>query len=106
MVLMAGLDLPLSAIREQIASALHVIVQLGRLSDGTRKVVNVTEVSGMEGSLVTLQDLFVFKQTGVDPDGKVHGNLITTGIRPSFASRLEAFGVNVEQEVFASRRWA
>lgn len=106
MVLMAGFDLPVSAIREQISSALHVIVQLARLSDGTRRVVNVTEISGLEGHLVTLQDIFVFRQTGIDPSGKVLGSLKATGIRPQFADRLHAFGIELGEDVFNTTRWA
>jgi pilus assembly protein CpaF len=106
MVLMAGFDLPIAAIREQIASALHVIVQLARLSDGTRRVVNVTEVAGLEGHLVTLQDIFVFRQSGIDPEGKVLGELRATGIRPSFTDRLHAFGINLGEDVFNTSRWA
>ncbi len=105
MVLMAGFDLPVLAIREQMASALHVIIQLARLSDGTRRVVNVTEVAGMEGQLITLQDIFVFKQTGVGPDGLVEGDLSPTGIRPQFADKFEAFGVHLGDQVFGAGRW-
>ena len=103
---MAGFDLPIGAIREQIASALHLIIQLSRLADGTRRVVAVTEVAGLEGQLVTLQDLFVFRQTGIDLHGKVLGTLSATGIRPKFAERLHAFGVDLTQDVFDTARWA
>jgi len=105
MVLMAGFDLPVAAIREQIASALHLIIQLARLSDGTRRVVNVTEIAGMEGHLVTLQDIFVFKQTGIDPSGKVLGELKATGIRPRFADRLHTFGIDLSEDIFNTARW-
>jgi pilus assembly protein CpaF len=106
MVLMAGFDLPVAAIREQIASALHVIVQLARLSDGTRRVTNVTEVAGMEGHLVTLQDIFVFRQTGIDANGKVLGELKATGIRPQFADRLHSFGIDLSEDTFNASRWS
>jgi pilus assembly protein CpaF len=106
MVLMAGFELPVSAIREQMASALHVIVQLSRLADGTRKVVNVTEVAGMEGSLVTLQDIFVFRQATIDQEGRVIGQMRPTGIRPQFADRLEAFGVGIHDDIFNTSRWS
>jgi pilus assembly protein CpaF len=106
MVLMAGFDLPIAAIREQLASALHVIVQLTRLPDGTRRVVNVTEVAGQEGNLVSLQDLFVFKQQGIDSNGKVLGELHATGIRPRFAEKLHAYGVELAGDVFDTSRWA
>lgn len=105
MVLMAGFELPISAIREQMASALHLIIQIARLSDGSRRITHVTEVAGMEGNLVTLQDIFVFKQTGIDPDGKVLGGIQPTGIRPQFAEQLEAFGFKMGFEMFAPGRW-
>ena len=105
MVLMAGFELPVLAIREQVASALHVIVQVARLSDGTRRIVNLTEVSGTEGSVVTLQDIFVFRQTGVAADGTVNGELKATGIRPSFVDRLQAHGIDLTSDIFDVRRW-
>ena len=105
MVLMAGFDLPVMAIREQMASALHVIVQLSRLSDGSRRIVSVTEVAGMEGQTVTLQEIFQFKQTGIDPQGRVIGDLHPTGIRPRFAEKFEAFGIHLGEDVFGARRW-
>jgi len=83
MVLMAGVDLPLRAIREQVASAVDLIVQQSRLKDGTRKIVNITEVQGMEGDVIVMQDVFVFEQTGV-VEGKIQGRLKPTGIRPKF----------------------
>ena len=83
MVLMAGVDLPVRAIREQIASAVDIIVQQSRLKDGTRKIVNITEVQGMEGDVIVMQDVFVFEQTGV-VEGKIQGRLKPTGIRPKF----------------------
>ena len=106
MVLMAGFDLPISAIREQMASALHVVVQLARHSDGRRRVVHLTEVAGMEGSLVTLQDIFSFKQRGIDAEGMVIGSLQPTGIRPRFADRLLAQGINLGEQIFNVGRWA
>ncbi len=106
MVLMSGFELPVTAIREQISSALHLVIQLARLSDGTRRVVNVTEISGMEGHLVTLQDIFVFRQTGIDSSGKVLGELKPTGIRPQFADRLRTFGIDLGEDVFDTARWS
>jgi len=97
MVLMAGFDLPIAAIREQMASALHVVIQLARHSDGRRRVVHLTEVAGLEGSLVTLQDIFTFKQRGIDSDGMVVGSLQPTGIRPRFADRLAAQDQNLQR---------
>ncbi len=106
MVLMAGLDLPLRTIHEQVASALDVIVQITRLMDGTRKVVQVSEVAGMEGNVVSLQDIFVYQQTGIDQQGKVLGELQATGIRPNFADRLQAYGINLPEDTFNMSRWS
>ena len=106
MVLMAGLELPVRMIHEQIASALDVIVQISRLMDGSRKVVQVTEVAGMEGDQVSLQEIFKFEQTGVGPDGSVKGDLKATGIRPLFADRLEAYGVKLPDNLFDTTRWS
>jgi pilus assembly protein CpaF len=102
LVLMAGLDLPLKVVRQQISSAIDVIVQQTRLKDGQRKVTAITEVAGMEGDLVVLTDVFKFVQTGVDTDGKVIGELKPTGIRPNFMPRLEAAGLKLGAEVFAT----
>ena len=99
MVLMAGVDLPVRAIREQIASALDVIVQISRLKDGSRKITNITEVQGMEGEQVVLQDVFVFEQTAF-VDGKVVGRLRPTGLRPKFSEKFEAAGIKLPQNVF------
>jgi pilus assembly protein CpaF len=106
MVLMAGFELPVAVIREQMASALHVILQLSRLVDGTRRIVQVSEVAGMEGSLVTLQDIFVFKQAGLGPGGRVLGELHSTGIRPKFVERLRTFGQAISEDLFDVARWA
>jgi pilus assembly protein CpaF len=99
MCLMAGVDLPARAIKEQIASALDVIVQISRLKDGSRKVTNITEVQGMEGDAIILQDVFVFEQTGY-VEGKVQGRLRPTGIRPKFSEKFEAAGIKLPQGVF------
>jgi pilus assembly protein CpaF len=99
MCLMAGVDLPARAIKEQIASALDVIVQISRLKDGSRKITNITEVQGMEGDAVVLQDVFVFEQTAYI-DGKVQGKLRPTGIRPKFSEKFEAAGIKLPQGVF------
>lgn len=99
MVLMAGMDLPLRAIREQIASALDLIVHQERMRDGSRRVVNVTEVVGMEGDVIVLQDIFVFEQTGVE-DGRIIGRIRPTGIRPKFTPKLEAANVFLPPSVF------
>jgi pilus assembly protein CpaF len=102
MVLMAGLDLPVRAIREQVSSALDLIVHVSRLADGTRRVTHITEVVGMEGQTVTLQDVFVFQQTGVDARGKVQGQVLSTGLRPHFVDRFEAGGIHLPAEIFAA----
>jgi pilus assembly protein CpaF len=101
MVMMAGFDLPVKAIREQMQSAIHLVIQIARFPDGTRKVTCVAEVSGMEGQVVTMQDLFRFEQTGVDTDGRVLGELRTTGIRPRFSEKFEAFGIHLPSDLFA-----
>ena len=99
MCLMAGVDLPQRAIREQISSALDVIVQISRMKDGSRKITNVTEVQGMEGDQVVLQDVFVFEKTAF-VDGKVQGRMRPTGIRPKFSEKFEAAGIKLPQGVF------
>jgi pilus assembly protein CpaF len=102
MVLMAGMDLPMRAIREQVASAVDLIIQVARLKDGSRKITHITEVAGMEGEVVTLQDLFVFDyKAGLDDNGKFKGKLISTGLRPQFLETLTDHGVTVPAEVFA-----
>ncbi|MGY1811060.1 CpaF family protein [Blastococcus sp. SYSU D00669] len=113
LVLMAGMDLPLRAIREQIASAVDVVVQLTRLRDGTRRVTHVTEVQGMEGETVTLQDAFLFDYSaGVDPAGRFLGKPVPTGVRPRFTDRFAELGVEVSPRVFGmleparTRGWA
>ena len=102
MILMSGLEIPVAAIREYIASALSVIVHLGRLSDGTRRVTKISEVVGMEGDVITMQDIFQFKQTGVEEDGKVVGKISATGIRPKFADSLLAQGLSLPSDLFGS----
>ena len=104
MVLMANLDLPSQAIREQMASALHLMVQLARHSDGVRRVTHVTEISGMEGQIVTMQDIFTFNQTGVDPEGRIIGSLTATGLRPTFAERFPQAGIQLPDAVFRAGR--
>jgi pilus assembly protein CpaF len=99
MVLMAGVDLPVRAIREQISSAVDLIVHQSRLKDGTRKIVNITEVQGMEGDTIVMQDVFVFEQSGVI-DGKIQGRLKPTGIRPKFVETFEAMGIHLPNGIF------
>lgn len=100
MILMAGTNLPDKAMREQISSAINVLIHIARLSDGSRKVVKVSEITGMEGDVVTLQDIFVFDQAGVREDGVVIGRLKATGIRPKFVERLELSGIHVPMGLF------
>ena len=96
MVTMIGIDLPLSAIRSQIASGLNFVIQLNRLSDGNRKVMSISEITGMEADTITMQDLFVFKRSGKDDNGKVLGNLVPTGMRPQVAEQLIAAGIDLK----------
>jgi pilus assembly protein CpaF len=100
MVLMAGMDLPMRAIREQISSAIDIIVQQSRLRDGSRKVTHITEVLGMEGDIIVAQDIFKFEQTGVDSNGHVLGGIKPTGIRPRFLDRLTAAGQVLPDSLF------
>ncbi len=100
MVSMANSNMQVSAIRQQIASAVHLLVQASRFSDGSRRVTGITEVTGMEGNIITLQDLFVFEKRGIDPDGRVIGRFAATGIRPKFYEKLVAAGIRLRQEVF------
>src|SRR5690242_4485623 len=100
MVSLANANMQMVSIRQQIASAVHVLVQAARLSDGSRRVVSVTEVTGMEGDMVTLQDIFVFEKRGVSPEGKVQGRFCATGIRPKFSDKLLAAGIHLPPELF------
>lgn len=99
MTLMAGMDLPIRAIREQISSALELVVHLERFRDGTRKITNITEIQGMEGDVVTMTDLFVFEQTGFE-EGRVIGRLRPTGLRPRFVDKIEASGIHLPASIF------
>jgi pilus assembly protein CpaF len=99
MVLMAGMELPMKAIREQIAAAIDLIVQLERLKDGSRKIVSITEVQGMEGDVIVMQDIFVFEQTGVE-GGKIVGRMKPTGIRPKFIEKFEAANIYLPPNIF------
>jgi pilus assembly protein CpaF len=99
MTLMAGMELPVRAIREQVASAIDLIVHQERLRDGQRKVVNITEVSGMEGDVITTTDIFAFEQTGIE-NGKVIGRLRPTGLRPKFMEKIEAAGIHLPPSIF------
>src|ERR1700678_371250 len=103
MVSMANLNIPERAVRHQISSAIHAVVQIARLSDGTRKVISVSEVTGMEVDVITMQDIFVFERSGVDEAGKVRGVFRATGIRPKFAERLATYGGRLRAALFDSR---
>jgi pilus assembly protein CpaF len=104
MILMAGVELPVQAMRQQISSAVNFIIQQQRQRDGTRKITKVTEVIGMEGDVISSQDIFQFRQTGVDAAGKVQGFFECTGIRPRCAEQLEACGIQFGADFFAGRR--
>ncbi|HEY2773656.1 MAG TPA: CpaF family protein [Candidatus Binatia bacterium] len=104
MVAMAGLNLPTKAMRHYIASAIDVLIQMTRLSDGTRKLTSLSEITGMEGDVVTLNDIFAFSQTGIDGQGRVRGRFAATGIRPKFVQRFESLGLHVPQDLFNPHR--
>ncbi len=103
MVSMANLNIPERAVRHQIASAIHAVVQVARLSDGTRKVISVSEVTGMDDESITMQDIFTFDRRGIDESGKVRGTFRATGIRPAFADRLATSGARLRPALFESR---
>jgi pilus assembly protein CpaF len=102
LVMMAGMDLPQLAIRQQIAGAVHLIVQINRLADGSRKCVAVTEIQGMEGNMVTLQDVFKYEQTGVNPEGKLIGVTRGLGIVPKAQAKFNANELNIPVEIYQS----
>jgi pilus assembly protein CpaF len=104
MVAMSGFDLPQKAIRQQVASAIDVVVQLARLSDGRRKLVSLQEITGMEGEVVTMQEIFRFERQGIGSDGEVLGELAATGVRPSFAEKLRLAGCALPSDMFERRR--
>jgi len=104
MVAMAGMNLPTKALRHYLSSALDVIIHLTRLSDGTRKMTSLQELTGMEGDVITLQEIFLFEQTGVSEQGKVQGKFHATGIRPKFSERLQAKGLALPTDLFDPRR--
>ena len=100
MVLMSGMELPLRAIRSQIASAVDIVVQIARLRDGSRKIINISEITGMEGDIITMQDLFRFEQQGIDGDGRLRGEFVTTGLRPMCSEKLELNGIHLPMDLF------
>ncbi len=103
MVMMSGFELPQKAIRQQFASAIDMIVQAARLTGGRRKIISVTEVQGMEGDVVVMQDIFKFEQDGVDSEGKAYGRIVSTGVRPLFMDRLIAHGAKIDPSIFQPR---
>jgi pilus assembly protein CpaF len=103
MITMGGMDLPLKAIRQQLASAVDLVIQASRLQGGPRKITYITEVLNMEQDTIIMQDIFRFIQDGIDSDGKAYGHFEATGVRPSFMPRLESAGVRLPQNLFAAR---
>jgi pilus assembly protein CpaF len=104
MIMMTGVDFPLRSMRGQISSALQVVLQLERMSDGRRRIVSLQEITGMEGDIVTMQEIFRFKRSGVDAEGHVLGRFEATGIRPRFAERLRMRGIELSNDLFAANR--
>ena len=100
MVLMAGMDLPVSAIREQIASAVHIVIQQSRFGDGTRKITNISEITGMESGTIQMSEIFTYQQTGFDEHGRVKGDFVATGVVPHFYEELQARGIPVDMSIF------
>ncbi|MGN7979983.1 CpaF family protein [Burkholderia sp. 22313] len=100
MISVGGLTLPTKTMRQQIASAISVVVQATRLTDGKRKIVSIQELTGMEGDIINMQEIFTFKRTGMDRDGTVRGHFCATGVRPKFAERLQAFGINLPDSLY------
>jgi pilus assembly protein CpaF len=103
MIMMAGFEMPVRAMRQQISSAVDLIVQVNRLSGGPRKVTAITEIMGMEQDTIVMQDVFKYVQEGVDENGRAVGNFVATGIRPSFIPRLESHGVRLPASAFRER---
>ncbi|MFH1653388.1 MAG: ATPase, T2SS/T4P/T4SS family, partial [Pseudomonadota bacterium] len=100
LVMFSGVELPSKAIREQIAGGIHMIVQLSRFSDGTRKITDIAELTGMEGSVITLQSIFTYQQEGVDADRKVVGKFRPSGVVPKFFDELQQKGIDFSREIF------
>jgi pilus assembly protein CpaF len=101
LVLMAGVDLPVRAIREQVAGAVDLVIQQARLKDGSRRIVAISEVSGMEGDIITMQDIFTFNYAaGRDEQGRFRGTLVSTGLRPKFAEELHDLGIDFPPDMF------
>ncbi|MEC9092567.1 MAG: ATPase, T2SS/T4P/T4SS family, partial [Planctomycetota bacterium] len=103
MIMMSGFELPVRAMRQQVANAVHLVVQVNRLQGGARKVTYVTEITGMEQETVVMQDIFRFEQTGIGENGRARGRFVATGVRPKFMEQLEAAGVRLPASTFAER---
>jgi len=103
---MAGLLLDARSVRQQIGSALSVVIQVSRLSDGQRKLVSLQEITGTEGDVISMQEIFRFEQSGLDANGKVLGQFVTTGIRPRFAQRLRTRGIGLSDKLFEPSQWS
>jgi pilus assembly protein CpaF len=100
MIAMGATNLPEKAMRHQISSALNIVIQQSRLQDGSRRVTSISELSGMEGDIITMQDIFVFEKTGLNPEGRVTGRFRATGIRPKCWERLRGSGINLPADMF------
>jgi pilus assembly protein CpaF len=100
MIGMSGIDIPPRSARSQIASAIHTVVQVARLADGRRKLISLSEITGMEGEVVTMQEIFRFRQTGMSPEGQVIGKFEATGIRPRFLDHVMAHGMTLSADLF------
>jgi pilus assembly protein CpaF len=103
MIMMAGMELPIKAMRQQISSAVDLIIQANRLQGGPRKVTYITEVLGMEQDMIIMQDIFRYRQLGVDQNGRTYGQFESTGVRPTFMPRLEASGIKLPSNLFQER---
>jgi pilus assembly protein CpaF len=102
MISMANLELPERAMRQQIASAINVVIQVSRLSDGSRKLMQISEIVGMEGEVITMQDIFVYEREGIGAHDKVLGRFRATGIRPRFSDRLKSYGIDLSSLLFSN----
>jgi pilus assembly protein CpaF len=100
MIAMGATNLPEKAMRQQVAAAIQIVVQQSRMSDGTRKVTSISEITGMEGDIITMQEIFVFERSGISPEGKVIGRFRATGVRPKVCERLKASGIHLPAEMF------
>ena len=100
MVSMANLDIPNEFMRKFIGSAINILIHQARLADGTRKIISVQEITGMEGNVISMQEIFSFKQTGIDPDGTIQGRFVFHGVQPRFIEKFNSMGIKISREVF------